>query len=196
MQKAFVLCSVPGTFSHNMDVILSLDKWQFALICLTHFISLSPADEHIEHVHTVLSELHRAEITLNGRKWKFITKKVYYLVHVIRPVVGTRFSYHGRNIRLKTTSNSNRTEVILVSMQRKLTLRFQLCPNGCPTQLQAENGGTQTVQPHSDWRIGRFRSTTAEPSNRISACIVSMHVLLGCQQWCMQWTNWLSADTG
>lgn len=79
----FGRCHGLRMFQTTKDIILAL---VCAWVYWDNIISFSQrADESIEHVHTVLSSLHKAGATLNLKDCKPFTKKMYYLWHMISP---------------------------------------------------------------------------------------------------------------
>lgn len=85
VRMPFGLCNAPGTFQRAMDVILSSTEWQFALVFLNDNVVFSEtAQQHINHVLKVLSQLHNAGATLKLKMCKFFRSTTNYLGHGIR----------------------------------------------------------------------------------------------------------------
>lgn len=61
-------------------------KWQFAWFYLGDimFFWWTP-DEHIEHIHQVLTLLNDARVTRDLKKCEFTTNRIDYLGHAIHP---------------------------------------------------------------------------------------------------------------
>lgn len=125
-----------------MGVISSPVKCQFALVCLDDIIIFSKtADEHIEHVSTVLSLVHRAGIRLNFKKGRFITGKIDCLGHVIRPSRFKLASYTTDTIRdLKLQKNSQGAEGIFRLMYLTPTLRTKYFTSPRPVMSKLKKG--------------------------------------------------------
>lgn len=65
----FRLSNAPGIFLQTMIVILSPEKWEITLAHLGDVIIFSRiANEHIESVHTLMSLLHKAGVTLKLKR--------------------------------------------------------------------------------------------------------------------------------
>lgn len=76
----------PCSFHRTMDVILSLIKYNFALVHLDRIIIYSwNADEHILHVRPVLPTFHKAGVALNFKTFKYFKKKIDKVGHVRQP---------------------------------------------------------------------------------------------------------------
>lgn len=79
------LKNIPGTFQWAMEVIMSLVKWQSALVYLDDIVVFSRSlRNQINHVKQVLSILKDAGVTLKLMKCNFFTETIDYLGHVIR----------------------------------------------------------------------------------------------------------------
>ena len=76
----------PATFQRAFDIILSGVRWQICLLYLDDVIVFARTHgEHAKHLHTVLSLLQSAGISLKLKKCSFIQLKVHYLGHLISP---------------------------------------------------------------------------------------------------------------
>lgn len=82
----FGLCNAPATFQRAMDMILAGVKWQICLVYLDDVIVFSKsAEDHLEHLETVLSLLKAHGVSLKANKCHLFQEEVDYLGHVIRP---------------------------------------------------------------------------------------------------------------
>lgn len=82
----FGLENVPGTFQRVMDVMLANVKPLFALVYLNDlFILLHTLDGHIDHARQELAFLYDAGDKLNLKQCKFLTNRIEYVGHFIRP---------------------------------------------------------------------------------------------------------------
>lgn len=69
----FGLKNALWTFHRVMDVILAIQKWQFALAYLDYLIISKLLSEHVEEVRKVLHLLSDAVIKLNHKKFSLFT---------------------------------------------------------------------------------------------------------------------------
>lgn len=82
----FGLTNAPATFQRTIDIILAKFKWQSCLVYIDDIIVFSSSfDEHLRHVHQILTALKRSGLSLKLRKCSFFGKSVNYLGHTIRP---------------------------------------------------------------------------------------------------------------
>lgn len=83
---SFDLRNVPNTIQLIMDVILSADKWQFAIVHQDNIIMFTKSTkEHIEHIREVLAPLRKASATLQLKNCLFLADTRDYSGHVIVP---------------------------------------------------------------------------------------------------------------
>ena len=82
----FGLKNAPATFQRVLDLILAGFKWQTCLVYIDDVVIFSgSAEQHLEDVDTILTELGKAGITLRFDKCLFFTDHVRYLGHIVRP---------------------------------------------------------------------------------------------------------------
>lgn len=86
-------------------------------------------------------------------------------------------------MKLEATSNNNKTEAILVFIQRKPRLCPQFCKNCCPTERQPEKERSKQVSSFLTDEIDALATLREEAYSRTSACIASMQGLFKIQQW-------------
>lgn len=76
--------NAPSSFQRRLDVVLSAVNWQFALSYLEDIVVLSKSlDEHIEHVHSVLTLLSDADVNLKHKECCCFAETIDHLGHVI-----------------------------------------------------------------------------------------------------------------
>lgn len=74
----------PATFQRAMDVIIAYIHWKCSLVYLDGIGFFTKSSVvHIGRVWRVLRLLHEAGMALELKKWKFFTKKIDYVGHVI-----------------------------------------------------------------------------------------------------------------
>lgn len=123
---SFELLSAPGTFRGPMDVILSLIKWQLALVQLDDIITFSQnADEHKSHVHTVLS-LTQSLRHNECQEVRVSTKKPDYLGHMIGP---GRLEWADHSTRETCDLKTPRDVTSLISFLRLGNIQRRFVPN-------------------------------------------------------------------
>lgn len=82
----FGLMNAPETFQRALDIILSKYRWRTCLVYLDDVIVFSKdVDAHLTHINEGLAALSSAGFSLKLPKCRFLTDKVQYLGHVIRP---------------------------------------------------------------------------------------------------------------
>lgn len=82
----FEFRSAPETSQITKPVFVWQVKFQYARVYLdVNIILFANADEHVSHVYTALSHLHKAGVPLNHKKCNFFTARIGYLRYVIWP---------------------------------------------------------------------------------------------------------------
>jgi len=80
------LTNSPATFQRALDVNLTWLKWKICLVYLDDVIVFSKtAEEHIQHLDTVLTRLREAGVALNLEKCSLFKTEVEYLGHIVSP---------------------------------------------------------------------------------------------------------------
>ncbi|GBG86706.1 hypothetical protein CBR_g41770 [Chara braunii] len=86
----FGLCNAPGTFQHAMNRIFHDHLDKFVVVYLDDILIFSKsAEEHAQHVETVLSLLRQHKYKVNLEKCEFGRTKILYLGHEV-PAEGIR----------------------------------------------------------------------------------------------------------
>ncbi|GBG73491.1 hypothetical protein CBR_g16832 [Chara braunii] len=79
-QRKFSLCNAPGTFQHAMNRIFHDHLDKFVVVYLDDILIFSKsAEEHAQHVETVLSLLRQHKYKVNLEKCEFGRTKILYL---------------------------------------------------------------------------------------------------------------------
>jgi hypothetical protein len=82
----FGLRNAPATFQRVVDIVLSGLTWKSCLVYLDDIIIYSQTmEDHLNHLHDVLTLLGQAGLSLNLAKCHFLQETLDYLGHVIRP---------------------------------------------------------------------------------------------------------------
>jgi transposase InsO family protein len=82
----FGLRNAPATFQRVVDIVLSGLTWKSCLVYLDDIIIYSQTmEDHLTHLHDVLTLLGQAGLSLKLAKCHFLQETVDYLGHVIRP---------------------------------------------------------------------------------------------------------------
>eukprot|EP00171_Calliarthron_tuberculosum_P007336 IDg7336t1 len=82
----FGLTNALASFQRALDVIFTRYKWETRLVYLDNVIVFfKNTEEHLEHVHLVLTALHKAGISLKIDKCHFFARKIKYLGHIVCP---------------------------------------------------------------------------------------------------------------
>jgi len=105
------LTNAPATLQRALDILLSGLKWQLCLVYLDDVIIFSAsAEEHVEDVDVVLTQLREAGVTLNLEKCTWFSDEVEYTGHIVRP---GQLHVHDKNVdALKHASfPTNKTEL-------------------------------------------------------------------------------------
>lgn len=77
--------NAPTAFRLVMDITLTSEKWQFALVCLGQILNISQLPrQHINYILPVLSLLKEAGVTLMLKKCAAFRKEVKYCEPVAR----------------------------------------------------------------------------------------------------------------
>ncbi|GBG64203.1 hypothetical protein CBR_g40903 [Chara braunii] len=80
----FGLCNAPGTFQHAMNRIFHDHLDKFVVVYLDDILIFSKsAEEHAQHVETVLSLLRQHKYKINLQKCEFGRAKILYLGHEV-----------------------------------------------------------------------------------------------------------------
>lgn len=114
-----------------------------------HDITLfySNADEHILHVPTVLFLILKAGVTLNIEMWNFFTEKIVCLAHAIwRGKLRMADHTTDQILRLKTSVQRSRVEIIPCTMQRTPEVCPQFGRNSCPASEKTQKERTEGVR--------------------------------------------------
>lgn len=82
----FGLTNAPATFHRTLNTLLSGLKWRIFLISLDDLIEIFKSfDAYLKDVNMVLSMLRIAVVSLNLKTFCFVTDRVKYLGHIIKP---------------------------------------------------------------------------------------------------------------
>lgn len=80
------LKNTPATFQRAADIILSIVKWQYALVYIHDIISyLRNVEEHFDHFRRVFQLLKKPGLTLKLQKYFLFKSSVDSLGHVVLP---------------------------------------------------------------------------------------------------------------
>lgn len=76
--------TAPSMFQNAIDSLLSIVKWQLALVHLDDVvIFLRAIEEHLDHIRTVLGILPRAGVPLGLRRCLLFKDRIEYFGHIL-----------------------------------------------------------------------------------------------------------------
>lgn len=124
----FGLINAPATFQRALDLILSIVRYEFALVYLDDIIIfIRTFDEHMVHLAHVLRLLKKANVSLKLSKCRFAQQQVQYLGHMIKPgrleMLEARVDAL-RLVELPKTKKELRSFLGLASFYRRFVRRF------------------------------------------------------------------------
>lgn len=167
----FSLKTAPSASLGTKNIILSMAKWQFALVYIDDiFITSRSVEEHLNHLGPKLGLPSRASVTLNLEKRFFFEDRIIYLGHVIQPgrhLISTKETDAIRVIQHPTNVTELKSFLSLCNAFRRFLTNL-----ACKAALL--NSKMEKFQP---FHFGQLKETEIEALETLQPLFLSLLIL-------------------
>ena len=154
------LTNAPATFQRTLDILLVSFKWRSCLVYLDDVIIYSnDYESHFDTVDMIMDTLLKAGISLKLSKCDWLTDKVKYLGHLIRPgtlevdETATRTLKMAKHLRTQTEL---RAFLGLSNVYRRFVTRYSHV--AAPLNTLLKKGNPVTLAPFEEAEMDAFQT--------------------------------------